>query len=167
MKDLPFVSERMRFLPVTLLFLIVLIPTALVAMSRTLQIYASRLDGQTAPVLCPSAQASDIKTVNIVYSLCGNKRKEELLRSIHSLLHLTNAVRTPEKDVQQVIYLDMDTLWMDVPIKLDQEFGNMENKQALFAMALETTDKNSKASWYKKGLSRDLPFYEISERRQA
>ena len=57
----------------------------------------------------------------------------------------------------QAIYLDTDTLWMTVPSKLEEEFLVMKAKKASFAMALETSDKNGKASWYTGGES----YYKI------
>lgn len=45
----------------------------------------------------------------------------------------------------------MDTLWMDYPNRLAIEFDTMLEKHALFAMALETTDKNAAGSWYRGG----------------
>lgn len=45
----------------------------------------------------------------------------------------------------------MDTLWMDYPNRLETEFDRMLEKHALFAMALETTDKNANGSWYRGG----------------
>lgn len=59
----------------------------------------------------------------------------------------------------QAVYLDMDTLWMDYPDRLEIEFERMSEKHALFAMALETTDKNAEGSWYKGGDWQEFPTY--------
>lgn len=45
----------------------------------------------------------------------------------------------------------MDTLWMDTPDHLGNELDELVRRHAYFAMALETTDKNGNASWYKGG----------------
>lgn len=51
----------------------------------------------------------------------------------------------------QAIYLDTDTLWTTVPSQLEEEILVMKANKAFFAMALETSDKNGKASWYTGG----------------
>ncbi len=61
-------------------------------------------------------------------------------------------------DCGQAAYLDMDTLWLDTPTRLNAEFQRMENYQQFFGMAVETTDKNGNASWYRGGKPRKLHF---------
>lgn len=58
----------------------------------------------------------------------------------------------------QAIYLDMDTLWMDSPKRLWEEFQRMSEGKTLFAMALETTDMNADGSWYRGGDNLVMPF---------
>jgi hypothetical protein len=51
----------------------------------------------------------------------------------------------------QVVYLDVDTLWIDSMANVAQEFAKMREKNALFGMATETTALNGNGSWYKGG----------------
>jgi len=53
----------------------------------------------------------------------------------------------------QVVYLDVDTLWIDSMANVQQEFTKMREKSALFGMAIETTALNGNGSWYKGGRS--------------
>ncbi|CAL8465856.1 g5392 [Coccomyxa elongata] len=87
----------------------------------------------------------------------GLDRDAEKWDIVYSLLYLHEHVDFD--NVDQAIYLDMDTLWMDTPRKLREEFRRMLEGNALFAMALETTDMNANGSWYRRGNSRVLPYY--------
>ena len=51
----------------------------------------------------------------------------------------------------QVVYLDVDTMWIDSMANVQQEFTKMQEKSALFGMATETTALNGNGSWYKGG----------------
>ena len=51
----------------------------------------------------------------------------------------------------QVVYLDVDTLWIDSMANVEQEFTKMREKNALFGMSIETTALNGNGSWYKGG----------------
>ena len=51
----------------------------------------------------------------------------------------------------QVVYLDVDTLWIDSMGNVEQEFTKMREKDALFGMSIETTALNGNGSWYKGG----------------
>ena len=51
----------------------------------------------------------------------------------------------------QVVYLDVDTLWIDSMANVEQEFAKMREKNALFGMSIETTALNGNGSWYKGG----------------
>lgn len=51
----------------------------------------------------------------------------------------------------QVVYLDVDTLWIDSMENVEQEFTKMREKKALFGMSIETTALNGNGSWYKGG----------------
>ena len=51
----------------------------------------------------------------------------------------------------QVIYLDIDTLWLGPPHFVWQQFDAMDTGGALFGMTEETTVMNEKGSWYAQG----------------
>ena len=53
--------------------------------------------------------------------------------------------------LMQVVYLDVDTLWIDSMANVEQEFTEMREKNALFGMSIETTELNGNGSWYKGG----------------
>ncbi len=56
----------------------------------------------------------------------------------------------------QVVYLDVDTLWIDSMANVEQEFSKMREKNALFGMSIETTALNGNGSWYKGGRPMDM-----------
>ncbi len=51
----------------------------------------------------------------------------------------------------QVIYLDLDTLWLGPPHFVWQQFDAMDARGALFAMTEEATIMNENGSWYRMG----------------
>ena len=59
--------------------------------------------------------------------------------------------RGSDKPAMQVVYLDVDTLWIDNMANVQQEFTKMREKNALFGMSIETTALNGNGSWYKGG----------------
>ena len=51
----------------------------------------------------------------------------------------------------QVLYLDIDTLWLAEPTFAWAHFQGMRQHGALFGMAEETSDKNEAGNWYRGG----------------
>ena len=52
---------------------------------------------------------------------------------------------------QQVLYLDIDTLWLGEPGRAWTEFEDMASAGVLFGMAEETSAMNAEGSWYRGG----------------
>lgn len=61
------------------------------------------------------------------------------------------AAQGSDGTAMQVVYLDVDTLWIDSMANVEQEFIKMREKIALFGMSIETTALNGNGSWYKGG----------------
>ena len=102
--------------------------------------------GQLSNHMLPNYQGFLILKPIHMHGISGVTISFETIRS------LTGGIADNEDSWHlQVVYLDVDTLWIDSMANVKQEFSKMREKQALFGMSVETTFLNGNGSWYKGG----------------